>query len=95
MFLSIHRWYHSEEIFSLCRICALSRKDGEREEMLKHAYFLMERYGAGCEVLQNEVVDISSTEVRKAIECGEAEDYVPHQVLQYITSKGFYHGSST
>ncbi len=45
----------------------------------------------GTVILENDFIDISSTDVRKRIRSGEPmEAYLPESVIQYIKSKGLY-----
>lgn len=92
MFLSIQSWVRPEEIFSMCGICALSRENGEQDELIRHAEFLTERFGAECIILDNNIIEVSSTEVRSAIAQGRADGYMPAGLLEYIMAKGFYNG---
>lgn len=92
MFLSLQQWKRPEEILSGCGVCALMRREGELEKLLKHAEFLEERFGARCIVLENAVYNISSTEVRRALATGRAEGLVPDRLLEHIKVKGLYNG---
>jgi len=92
MFLSIQTWVRPEEILSSCGICALSRGKGETEKLYRHAEFLTQRYGAECAILDNSIVEVSSTEVREAVARGEGDGYLPAKLLDYIKAKGFYNG---
>jgi nicotinate-nucleotide adenylyltransferase len=88
MFLSMHTWYMPEEIFSLCGVCVLMRDKSDEPALQDQADFLIERFGAECTIIQNKVIEISSTELRgrKA----RAEDYIPAAVMGYIRAKGLY-----
>ena len=68
----------------------LSREHGQTEEMREHAIWLGHRYGAATEVVENPVVEISSTELRAAIKAGEQSKFLPEQVSEYITREGLY-----
>ena len=92
MFMSIHQWKSAEEIFSLSRICGLSRQDNQTEELQKHAGFLLDRYGASCEVVKNPVVEISSSELREILVRGGESKFLQPQVYDYIKEKGLYSG---
>lgn len=90
MFMTLHTWYMAEEIFSLCRVAALSRAAEQTGELKKQAGFLLERYGIVCEVLENPVVEISSSELREKIRNGEASRFLQPRVYDYIAEKGLY-----
>ena len=92
MFMTIHMWRRPEEIFSLCRLCVLAREEGEQDMLQKQAGFLLERYGAGCDIVKNPVIEISSTQLREGIAHGAESIYLPPKVLKYVQKKGFYRG---
>jgi len=88
MFLSMHTWYMPEEIFSLCGVCVLMRSKADEPALREQSIFLAERFGAECTIVYNEVIDISSTELRGKNR--RAEDYIPAAVMAYIRAKGLY-----
>lgn len=93
MFLTLHTWRSAEEIFSMCGICALSRESGNDADLRDQAAFLHDRYGAVSRIMENRIVELSSTDVRKAVGDGEASDMVPGCVLEYIKDHGLYENS--
>lgn len=90
MFMSVQNWWNAEEIFASCTIVGLSREQGQTEEMREHAIWLGHRYGTATEVVENPVVEISSTELRAAIKAGEQSKFLPEQVSEYIAREGLY-----
>lgn len=93
MFLTVQDWYKPEVIFNTCTVCALCRERGQLDILLEHKSFLEKRFGAGCIVLENEEVEISSTEVRKAIRAGIDTGMVPAGVMDYIRVNDLYAGN--
>lgn len=90
MFLTLDRWHESEVIFSLASVAAAPRDFDEREEMLLCAGRYQENFGARVTILQNPVVEISSSEIREAIRKGDAPRLLSGDVADYIRKKGLY-----
>ena len=92
MFLSMDTWYRHEEIFALAEIVyALREEDGHMQVVLaEKAVQYKEKYGATVRPLSSIVVEISSTELRKAIEAGEDTPFLSPQVKEYIRECRLY-----
>lgn len=91
MFLSLHNWYHPEEICKYAVIVGMCRaEDDRKEEFQLQKTNLERRYGARVEIVDNQFVEISSTKVRRLLILGGAEKYVPENVLAMIRSGGLY-----
>ncbi len=90
MFLSIQTWRSLEEIFAQCGICVLARAQGDTEALTAHAEFLHDRYGALSAVVGNDILELSSTEVRQALCTTTADGMIPPNVLSYIKTNGIY-----
>ena len=91
MFLSIETWKNPEIIFKLATICGVPRKGvGGRQELIDREPFL-KSIGAETKVLNLTLPEVSSSEIREAIENGKSIDkLVPEQVENYILEKGLY-----
>ena len=91
MFLSIETWRNPEIIFKLATICGVPRKGiSGRQELIDREPFL-KSIGAETQVLNLTLPEVSSSEIRKAIENGKSIDkLVPKQVENYILEKGLY-----
>ncbi len=92
MFLSLHTWYHPEVILSLAGVGAFSRLEASEDEIFRRQKrFLEENYGARVETVRNDdVIEVSSTEIREALARGEGREYLPEAVYGYILRKGLY-----
>ena len=95
MFLSFHTWYAPERICAAAHICGFTRSGRDEVAALeKQAAYLEQTYGARTAVLAlPEVVDVSSTQVRKLLEQQDlqATDHLLwSQVLGYIIRQGLY-----
>ena len=86
MFLSFENWHQPEEISRLVRLAAVSRDGTPPEALLAHAQKLEERFGTKTDIVQNQVVEVSSTEIRQ----GELCTQVPDGVAAYIRRHGLY-----
>ncbi|MBQ3708459.1 MAG: nicotinate (nicotinamide) nucleotide adenylyltransferase [Clostridia bacterium] len=91
MFLTLPKWVRAEEIFRLATIAAMSRAsdpDG-RMQSAKAAYEA--DYGARVILIGEEPVELSSTEVRRAIREGkDLTPYLPDAVADIIRREGLY-----
>ncbi len=90
MFMTIQNWWNVEEIFASCTVVALSREAGQTDELREHAVWLGHRYAVSTEVVENPVVEISSTELRGLIAKGQQSKFLPEKVAQYIAREGLY-----
>lgn len=92
MFLSLHTWYHPEDICRLAHIGAFSRvEEAEDEAFAKQKAFLESEFGAQIETVDNaHVIELSSTEVRQALAQGQGRAYLPEAVYGYILRKQLY-----
>ncbi len=84
-------WYHPEVIFSLAEVVAVSRKGLNNSAAREKAQELQMRYGAKITLIEVEPLDISSSEIRQMIRCGEdVTDFVDKNVLNYIKKNEIY-----
>ena len=90
MFLTIQKWHCPEEILELSTVCALCRESGQLSELIKQKEYLMERFGAASIVLENQAIELSSTEVRDEIRIQNGTNLVPPKVLEYILENNLY-----
>lgn len=91
MLLSLHSWYHPERICALARLAAFARHAGEREKLEQAADQLRRDFHATVEILDlDEVVDISSTQLRSGLSRGEGRGYLYPSVYGYILRNGLY-----
>lgn len=90
MLLNLSQWREFEQILSLCTVCAVPRGEDDlsRIEARAQEYRAL---GGRVLILPMEPVDISSTEIRRRLECGESiEELVPSCVAEYIRRQGLY-----
>ena len=90
MFLTLDRWRSPQEIGKLAIACGSAR---HREEyaLLQRQAVRLESLGIPARVLQIEVLELSSTQLRQMVrEGGSLSGLVPAPVERYIGEKGLY-----
>lgn len=92
MFLSLDRWHEPEVIMSLASIGAFSRTEaGEREAFEQQKQKLENIFAAHVVTMTiPDVVEISSTQVRRELAAGKGQDLVTDAVYGYILRRGLY-----
>ena len=93
MFLSFASWREPEQIARLARIVCFARTavDAALKERLEaQAARLQAKFGASVTLLHNEFLDISSTEARRLLFFGLADEALQPEVLAYIRQNGLY-----
>lgn len=90
MFLTFDTWYHPQEICSLATIAMAHRADCDEDELKAMAQSFCRRYGTVPALIENEFVEMSSTEARRLLILGGAEDLLDPAVLDAIHAKGLY-----
>ncbi len=90
MFLTLDAWYRPERIFALAEIVYIQREDGEagvkaNRALCEKAEEYRRRFGATVRELRAPVTEISSSELRDALERGEpVSDFLHPDVEEYI-----------
>lgn len=93
MFLSFADWREPEGIARTARIVCFyrSEKTGELQQQLKEqAEALQKRFGCEPILLDNDFLDVSSTEIRRLLFFDCAEGCLPKAVAEEIRRKGLY-----
>ncbi len=91
MFLSFEKWRNFEEIFGSVTVCSAAREYGDYEKMLKKAETYKEKYSAECVVMNFDVLELSSTDVRQAVfNFEEISSLVPEATQDYIYENALY-----
>ena len=90
MFLSFHTWREPERILKHATLGVFYRGEkGEREKILAQKT-LMEANGAKVELVENQILSISSTQLRRLIAFQCAGEFLPVGVGEYIREHGLY-----
>lgn len=90
MFLSFDSWYQPKKICSLARIAMAHRTDCDEDELKALAKAFKKKFGAEPILIENEFVEVSSTQVRRLLVLGGAEDFLTPAVLGEIRAQGLY-----
>ena len=90
MFLTFHQWRYPERILAHACLGVFYRgAPGEREK-IEERKAQMEQQGHRVYLIQNPVVDISSTQLRRMLVFDCASPFLPKEVEAYIRSHGLY-----
>ena len=90
MFLSFHTWREPERITKEATLGVFFRGEkGEREKILAKMHQL-EEAGAKVELVENRILNISSTQLRRLIAFRCAGEFLPAGVYDYIRENGLY-----
>lgn len=88
MLYSFKEWYKYESILKECKVCAVARGGDSFTDMLEFAAEM-----GRVKVLPTNVIDVSSTEIRRRIAEGEdISELVPRKVAEYIEANDLYRG---
>ncbi len=90
MYLSIEEWYHYRDILSLASLGVFSRCRDDKTEIRKFSEYLNEQYGVSSYIIENDAVDISSTELRDMLKARGGRDYLDENVYAYIIKHRLY-----
>lgn len=93
MFLTLDHWYRPDIIFSLATICYVRRENEKEndEKLVEMTNFYKEKYGAKILPVFCQVTELSSSEIREKIRCGESVDsFLGDNVIEYIRERGLY-----
>lgn len=87
MFLSFHNWRNPELITQDAALAVFYRGDKNEVDAIKSRVAEVEWE---VELIENPVIDISSTQLRRMLVFGCADSFLPQGVGDYIRSHGFY-----
>ena len=90
MFLSFHQWRNPELIWADAALAVFCRGEkGEKEAIARQKQYL-EGLGAEVALVDNPVLTISSSDLRRMIVFRCADSFLPEGVGDYIRENGFY-----
>lgn len=91
MFLTLHEWYHPETICKLAHIAAFAREQGGERDFAAQTARLAREFGAVVRVIPlPDRVEVSSTQLREALQAGGGQNLLEQSVYGYILRKGLY-----
>ncbi len=88
--MELHKWRTYEKVLSLCTFLICPRSWNYTPKQLDEERKRLTALGGKLILLDMDLVDVSSTEVRQAIREGESTPHLPVQVRQYAQSAGLY-----
>lgn len=90
MFLTFDSWYQPKKICSMAKIAMAHRSDCDEDELKAMSKTFQKKFGSAPVLIRNEFMEMSSTQVRRLLILGGAEDFLPPAVLQMIREEGLY-----
>ena len=90
MFLSFEGWKHPEKILEHASLGVFYRGDKDEKAAIEAKKAEMERAGATVYLVENDVVNISSTQMRRLLAFRCAGELLPDGVLDYIREHHLY-----
>ena len=90
MFQSFETWYHPGKICSMARIVMAHRENPDSELLKELTRSFKKKFDTAPILIKNEFLEMSSTQARRLLILGGAEDLLDGAVLDYIREKGLY-----
>lgn len=90
MFLSLQNWKFPEKILADASLGVFYRGEKDETAKVQEQKALLEAAGHAVYLIENEVVDISSTQLRRLLAFGCADAFLPDGVLAYIRENQLY-----
>ncbi|MDE6727725.1 MAG: nicotinate (nicotinamide) nucleotide adenylyltransferase [Oscillospiraceae bacterium] len=86
MLFSFREWYKYESVLKESTVCAVAREDDSFTDMVEFANQI-----GHVKVIPTNVVDVSSTQIRKmTAEGGDISELVPQGIAEYIDGNGLF-----
>jgi len=96
MMLTLDTWREPAEIFRLCYPVYMRREnDRANDELIvKKITEYINKYGKVVRRIMADPIEISSTEIRRRLACGEdVSEYLPEKVIAYIKENNLFAGA--
>ena len=90
MFLSFQTWKKTENILSKASLGVFYRGDKGEKAAIEAQKTAMEQQGAKIELVKNDIINISSTQMRRLLAFRCADPFLPQGVGAYIRENGLY-----
>ena len=90
MFQSFDTWYHPKKICSMVGIAMAHREEPDSEALKEQVKLFRKKYDTEPILLRNEILEMSSSQVRRLLILGGAEDLLDPAVLAMIRERGLY-----
>lgn len=90
MFLSLEGWYRYDDLKKLITFCAAARSTEDRK-LLEEQAVKLEKNGAKTVIVDIDIIDISSAQIREKIMFGEpVAEFLPKDVESIISKNNLY-----
>ena len=90
MFLSIDSWKNAKKILKNTTLGVFCRGEKGEDSAIKEKRSQLQRQGAKVELVKNDVIPISSTQMRRLLAFQCADSLLPEGVGDYIRENGLY-----
>lgn len=90
MFQTFDQWYRPDRIAEIAQIVMAHRVMPDRTQLEKQEAAFRERFGKVPILLENDILPVSSTEIRRLLILGGADALLPASVYDYIMEQGLY-----
>lgn len=90
MLLTLDEWRKPEEILSLAAIALFPREADQRRAVVEKARELTARFGGRILLIKGEPLEISSTELRAALQSRGGRQYLPEAAYEHIIRHRLY-----
>ncbi len=91
MFLSLENWFRASDVIGMCVPVCMPRSAADVPAIEKKAAVYREKYGVTPRIIRDGPVEVSSTEIRRAVREGrDISGLVPQSVKDYIIGNGLY-----
>ena len=90
MFLAFENWYCWKEILQMVTLSVMYRGDKKEQQNIEEQKAKLEEQGAKVILLENPVVPISSTQLRRLMTFHCEEEFLPDSVRNYIRENHLY-----
>ncbi len=90
MFRSFDEWREPEKITQLATVVMAHRVKADTAELQEVEQHFRETYQTEPILLANDILPMSSTQIRRLLILGGAEDFLPKPVMAYIQEHGLY-----
>lgn len=90
MLQSFERWYKADEILEMAVLAVCARGKSQNKEIYEFSESLRKKYQADVIIVENDVVEISSSEVRRLLKERCGNEYLDDSVYGYIIKNRFY-----
>lgn len=90
-FMSLENWYKGKDLLREFNFAVALRPGSDYKKVKEKAEHYQNTYDAEVEILHNNMLDISSTEIKRAIKDGRPiSEYVSPSIERYIDEHGLY-----